>query len=341
VRNRRNHSSTVMDSEETTEEVSAKRRGSAADGDGREEAASRLQAAIRACPQSKVFVTGFGGGGSDPLTLVMRMSWPRKLSSPFRIERASAVRLQGALQRLSPNRGHVRVLASVMVLERTMLRAMTQRKYRAASFRKHTRGDVPRAMTRPLFVQEGDMDQWDLATITKWKEMYLSAEQMYVDLRESFKVEAVKKAQLKELTLYEDRLYNDVTRGGGGGLVRELGGQKNAKKRLVDIQGQLETLNVESKSAQDKVERLSRDIKWMWSGGWDSLAAQELLVQDAHMYCNKGEYVCLATRSVETAFPAASPPPWCTSRTRASHVTCTRFPVTCSYFPRRLLGWTD
>lgn len=284
-----------MDSEE---KVPSKRRDSSADSDGREEAASRLQAAIRACPLSKVFMTGFGGSGSDSLTLVMRMMWPRKVSSSFRIERASAVRLQGALQRLSPNRGHIRELASVMMLERIMLRAMIQRKYRAASFRKHTRGDVPTAMTRSLFVQEGDMDQWDLATITKWKEMYLSAEQMYVDLRESFKVEAVKKAQLKELTLYEDRLYNDVTRGGGGGLVRELGGQKNAKKRLVDIQGQLETLKVESQSAQDKVERLSRAIKWMWTGGWDSLAAQELLVQDAHMYCNKGEYVCLAKRSV-------------------------------------------
>ena len=283
-----------MDSEE---KVPSKRRDSSADSDGREEAASRLQAAIRACPLSKVFMTGFGGSGSDSLTLVMRMMWPRKVSSSFRIERASAVRLQGALQRLSPNRCHIRELASVMMLERIMLRAMIQRKYRAASFRKHTRGDVPTAMTRPLFVQEGDMDQWDLATITKWKEMYLSAEQMYVDLRESFKVEAVKKAQLKELTLYEDRLYNDVTRGGGGGLVRELGGQKNAKKRLVDIQGQLETLKVESQSAQDKVERLSRDIKWMWTGGWDSLAAQELLVQDAHMYCNKGEFVCLAKRS--------------------------------------------
>lgn len=299
-----------MDSDEAEEVANSNKRVSASGRDGRDEAASRLQAAIRACPQSNVLTIGVEGSRSDSLTIVLRMRWPRKVSSPFRIERASAMRLQGALQRLSPNHRHAHVLTSVMMLERIMLRAMIQRKYRAASFRKHTRGDVPGAMARHLFVQEGDMDQWDVATIKKWKDMFLSVEQMYVDLRESFKVEAVKKGELQELTLFEDRLYNDVTRGGGGGLVRELGGQKNAKKRLVDIQGQLETLKVESQSAQDKVERLSREIKWMWTGGWDSLAAQEMLVQDAHMFCNKGEYVCLAKRSVIPKEPFPLPMPF-------------------------------
>lgn len=228
--------------------------------------------------------------------MMMHLRWPRRLASTFRIDRASAMRLQAAVRRHPPAHGHSDRLKSVMFLERVMLRAMTQRKFRAAALRKQTRGDVPGAMRRRLFVNEGSMDIWDMVTHSKWMDLYRRVEHMYVDLREAFQVEAVKKAELKEMTAYEDRLYNDVTRGGGGGLVRELGGQKVATKKLVDVQVRLTALKGEAESSKELVQRLSRDIKWMWTGGWDSLASEELLVQGGHLQCVKGEHVSLAKR---------------------------------------------
>jgi hypothetical protein len=86
--------------------------------------------------------------------------------------------------------------------------------------------------------------------------------------------------------------------GGGGGLVRTLGGMHKAKKVLEETQGHLEELKKDCIKCKESVQRLSGSIEWAWVGGWDSLGAKELLVQEGHVRCAKDAYVALASRCV-------------------------------------------
>ena len=84
---------------------------------------------------------------------------------------------------------------------------------------------------------------------------------------------------LQELVAYEEQLYNDVTRAGGGGLVRKLGGQRAASRVLEDTQAKVSDLYEVQLKHKEKVERTQKDIKWMFTGNWDSLISCEEFVQ--------------------------------------------------------------
>ncbi len=54
---------------------------------------------------------------------------------------------------------------------------------------------------------------------------YRSLEELNHQLRDRQKEVEIIQKEYEDTVQYEDHLYQDLTRGGGGGLVRKLGGQ--------------------------------------------------------------------------------------------------------------------
>jgi hypothetical protein len=261
------------------------------------EASCILQAAIRACPTSGVYTRD-----EQTSSIALTVRWPRKFGPQFHIFQTCAHRIEAAIQRQGSRNLHIHRKDSASILKCMCRRALCQRKYRLASLRKETRVDVPAGVRRRFFVDESEMDIWDVATQTSWKDMYMDVEDMYVQLRQVNTDEIKLIKQLKETREYEDQLYQDVHRGGGGGIVRTLGGMSKAKKVLEETQTRLQQLKEECAKAKDTINRISRGIEWAWMGGWESLSAKELLVQEGHVQCAKDAYVTLASRCVFVFF---------------------------------------
>jgi hypothetical protein len=261
-------------------------------------AARIIQGAIRACPTSGVYARNDGQTGSIALTV----RWPRKFGPQFHILCTCARRIEAAILRRNCRLQHTSRKDSAGLIKRMCKRALYQRRYRLASLRKETRIDVPAGVRRRFFVDESEMDIWDTATQATWKGMYMDVEGMYVQLRQACTDETKLVKQLKETREYEDQLYNDVHRGGGGGLVRTLGGMHKAKRVLEETQSRLQQLKEDCAKAKDTISRVSRGIEWAWMGGWESLGATELLVQEGHVQCAKDAYVALASRCVGIFF---------------------------------------
>jgi len=103
-------------------------------------------------------------------------------------------------------------------------------------------------------------------------------------------------AEKSELTTYEAKLYHDIERGGGGGLVRQLGGQKAAKRKLDESTDRLKELTKQLRKTMDTEERLQRQRRLMYEGHIESLISTEEFVEEGHIRCAPGEYVTVATR---------------------------------------------
>lgn len=249
-----------------------------------------LQAALRACPVSTVHAS-WGLGGA-----VLQMIWPRRLGGGFRIMAACAKRLQGVMRRYETNSEHSLFRRSVLVVSWRLRMALCQRKFEQAKRREETRADMPRAMRRTLFLDRKSMDLWDKIVDDQWHEVFRGLESTYRQLRDATSMETHKRKELKDLIAYEDRLFNDLERGGGGGLVRALGGPAKARKKFGECQDALLQLKTQCMKLKEQVERCLREIKWAFTGGWDSLNSQELLVQDGQLRCTKDAHVTVASR---------------------------------------------
>lgn len=230
-----------------------------------------------------------------PATLQLR--WPRRLGSAFRVSVACTKRLQGALRRYTPRESYVAQSSGVLnLVQYCVRRAIVERKYRYALRRDALRVNIPAAVRRSLFLHDEEMDFIDKARYAEYLEMFKRVEALYQQLRVHQKALAATETEYKTLTTYEDTLYNDLTRGGGGGLVRKLGGQRAAKKVLQDTQDNLEAMDKTRRNQKESVQRLLKDIKWKYEGNFDSLVATEEFVQDGHLRCFPGEYVAIADR---------------------------------------------
>ena len=213
-----------------------------------------------------------------PATLKLR--WPRRLCSAFRVSVACTTRLQGAVRRYTPREAYVAQSSGVLnLVQYCVRRAIVERKYRYALRRDALRVNIPAAVRRSLFLHEEEMDFIDKARYAEYLEMFKQVEALYQQLRVHQKELAATEAEYKALTVYEGTLYNDLTRGGGGGLVRKLGGQRAAKKVLQDTQDQLEAMEKTRRNQKESVQRLLKDIKWKYEGNFDSLVATEEFVQ--------------------------------------------------------------
>ncbi len=117
-----------------------------------------------------------------------------------------------------------------------------ERKYRFALRRDALQLHVPAVVRGSLFLHEEGMDMVDQARYAQLLAKRRELEDLYHAMRANQSVLEKTDHDYKEIVEYEDKLYKDLTRGGGGGLVRKLGGQKAAAKVLEDTQASLAAL---------------------------------------------------------------------------------------------------
>ena len=173
----------------------------------------------------------------------IHLRWPRRLGSAFRVSVACAKRLQGALRRHDARTRHREASSATRnLLQYCVRRAVIERKYRFALRRDALQLHVPTVVRGSLFLREEEMDRVDRARYAQLLSKRLELEVLYQKLRSNQNVLAKTEKDYKEMVEYEDKLYKDLTRGGGGGLVRKLGGQKAASKALEDAQASLALL---------------------------------------------------------------------------------------------------
>eukprot|EP00802_Teleaulax_amphioxeia_P010898 Tamp_10928.p1 GENE.Tamp_10928~~Tamp_10928.p1 ORF type:complete len:637 (+),score=131.21 Tamp_10928:35-1912(+) len=256
---------------------------------------------VPACAAPSAPQTEQGEAAATPAgPAALRLRWPRRLGSAFRVSVACARRLQGVLRRRAPREAYVQRSGSVLnLVQFCVRRAVIERKFRYALRRDALQVDISAVVRRRLFLNEDEMDFIDKATYAEYLDMFRNVEAQYQQLRVHQKNLAATEAEYKALAEYEDTLYNDLTRGGGGGLVRKLGGQRAAKKVLLDTQASLEDMDKTRRKHKEAVQRVQKDIKWSYEGNWDSLVSTEEFVQDGHLRCCAGEYVTIADRYKE------------------------------------------
>jgi hypothetical protein len=173
----------------------------------------------------------------------MQLRWPRRLGSAFRVSVACAKRLQGVLRRYDARTRHREASSATRnLLQYCVRRAVVERKYRFALRRDALQLHVPTVVRGSLFLREEEMDRVDRARYAQLLSKRLELEVLYQKMRSNQNVLAKTEKDYKEIVEYEDKLYKDLTRGGGGGLVRKLGGQKAATKALEDAQASLALL---------------------------------------------------------------------------------------------------
>jgi hypothetical protein len=132
--------------------------------------------------------------------------------------------------------------AARISLQYSVRRAIMERKYRFALRRDALQLHVPAVVRGSLFLHEESMDMVDRARYAQLLSKRRELEELYQAMRANQSVLEKTDHDYKEMVDYEDKLYKDLTRGGGGGLVRKLGGQKAATKVLEDTQTSLAAL---------------------------------------------------------------------------------------------------
>lgn len=219
----------------------------------------------------------------------VQLMWPRRLGSWFRISVACASRLQATARRMEPRSAYVAQSSGALnVLQYSVRRAIVERKFRFCLRRQALMERIDEVVKRSLFLDEREMDFMDHERYGEYLRMRRKLEGLYLQLREAQMLLVQIETEHKQVVAYEDKLYNDLTRGGGGGLVRQLGGQRAARKVLDETQHNMERLQAACQTRKDLVSRLGKDIKWMFEGNFDSLLACEELVQDGHLRCCPG-----------------------------------------------------
>ena len=222
----------------------------------------------------------------------VQLMWPRRLGSWFRISVACASRLQATARRMEPRSAYVAQSSGALnVLQYSVQRAIVERKFRFCLRRQALMERIDEVVKRSLFLDEREMDFMDHERYGEYLRMRRKLEGLYLQLREAQMLLLQSETEHKQVVAYEDKLYNDLTRGGGGGLVRQLGGQRAARKVLDETQHNMERLQAACQSRKDLVSRLGKDIKWMFEGNFDSLLACEELVQDGHLRCCPGRSI--------------------------------------------------
>jgi hypothetical protein len=174
-------------------------------------AARCLQSVVRVCPWTMV--------GS------FRMNFPRRFSD-FGMKRACAQRLQAVFRRTEPHMHYRQMIPAGVCIGGGAMRALYEWKYRRVLTRKSLQKDMPATIRRRMFVDAARLDPLNTATYDGWMATFRRLQGLCAENHEVKRIETDTKAAYKELVDYEARLYNDIERGGGGGLVRTLGGVK-------------------------------------------------------------------------------------------------------------------
>jgi hypothetical protein len=162
-----------------------------------------------------------------PWTMVgsFRMNFPRRFSD-FGMKRACAQRLQAVFRRTEPHMHYRQMIPAGVCIGGGAMRALCEWKYRRVLTRKSLQKDMPATVRRRMFVDVARLDPLNTATYEGWMATFRRLQGLCAENHEAKRIEADTKAAYKELVDYEARLYNDIERGGGGGLVRTLGGVK-------------------------------------------------------------------------------------------------------------------